>query len=476
MFIAKTEDDLKYLLDRCNKEAFGFDTETNFLNPFIKVPEPKLLCYSLAWLSDDEEAWCVPTSDALMKSGNCTFTKDTVTNYTERILFESPQPLFIHNAAYDLLVLHELFNGRQPKNFTADTMILLNLYHHANKSAALKENTHLIQLPAYKDPIKDWLEEQSKIKPVVEKVKRKKGDPKPEKLVKKQLGFEDVPLEIIAPYAAMDALAVTRLINFLKKNMAKSLWNFYFRIPHKVLLTSNELACEGLVFSRDRFVLSKLLYEKEILETYESGIKLIDPFITDKDTFNIASSQQLGEILFNKEKLNLPVFNKTKKGASSTGQKALDDLILFHPFIFKLSKLRKLLKLYSTYSFRGYGGTMSEGSRRYKKTGNWTINSQYRQTNRTARLGSTNFTGHGGKTKKGGPVLTLPAQGSMVKHYFNPNAISEAENILYDKIVMKLSDQDKAKVESALTFDVSLAIKPVKGAKGNINEDDDTDI
>ena len=64
----------------------------------------------------------------------------------------------------------------------------------------------------------------------------------------------------------------------------------------------------------------------------------------------------------------------------------------------------------------------------------------------------------------------------MVKHYFNPNAISEAENILYDKIVMKLSDQDKAKVESALTFDVSLAIKPVKGAKGNINEDDDTDI
>ena len=163
LFVAKTEDDLLYLRDRCFKEPFGCDTETSFLNAFIKSPTPRLLCYSLAWLSDENEGWCIPTSDALIASGQCTFSKETVMKYTEEIFFGSDQPQFWHNFAYDGLVLHELFNGRKPKNFMADTMVLLTLYHHASKSAALKENTHLIGLPAYKDPIKDWIHEQATI-------------------------------------------------------------------------------------------------------------------------------------------------------------------------------------------------------------------------------------------------------------------------------------------------------------------------
>jgi len=164
--------------------------------------------------------------------------------------------------------------------------------------------------------------------------------------------------------------------------------------------------------------------------------------------------------------LNLPVFHKTKKTKSaSTDQKALDDLILFHPFIFKLSKLKKLLKLYSTYSYRGYKGVLNEGSRSYKRVGHWTINSQYKQTNRTARLGSTNFTQHHGITKTGGPILTLPAQGSMVKHIFNPNIVSEAENILFDKILAKLPEQDRLKIQKTEAFDISVIIKPDKSSK-----------
>jgi len=474
LYTATTEEDLIYLRDRCMKEPCGFDTETNFLNPFIKDPAPKLLCYSLAWLSDEDEAWCIPASDALIASGKCTFTKETLFKYSEEIFFNSTQPMFIHNAAYDLLVLHELFDGRQPKNFMADTMILLNLFHHANKSAALKENTHLINLPAYKDPIKDWLEEQTKI--FSKKKKEAKGKAAKEALGNKTYGYEDVPLEIISPYSSMDALAVVRLINFLKKNMAKSLWNFYYKVPHKVILTANELACEGYILSRDRFLASKLEYEKQIVETHKDGLKLIDKYIDDKDTFNIVSSKQLGDILFNENKLNLPIFHRTPKKAPSTDQKALDDLILFHPFIFKLSKLKKLLKLYSTYSYRGYVGTLNEGSRQYKCVGHWTLNSQYRQTNRTARLGSTNFTNHNGQKKKGGPILTLPAQGSMVKQYFCPNVVSQAENILYDKIVAKLSETDRQKVNNALVFDVSLQIKPAKASKKTGDDEDDDSV
>ena len=462
LYVAKTEDDLKYLKDRCFREAFGADTETNFLNPFVKDPEPKLLCYSLAWPTDDEEAWCIPTSEALIQSGNCLFNRETVMKYTEEIFFESLQPQFWHNFAYDGLALFELFK-KKPKNFMADTMVLLNLYHYASKSAALKNNTHLIHLPAYKEPIKDWLEEQTKI--LSKRRKEAKGKAAKDAIEKKIYGYEDVPLNIIAPYAAMDALAVVRLINFLKANLPKSLWKFYYKIPHKVIQTANELACEGYTISRDRFLFSKIEFENQISETHKSAMSLIDKYIDDKANFNIVSSQQLGDILFNKDKLNLPVFHKTKKTKSaSTDQKALDDLILFHPFIFKLSKLKKLLKLYSTYSYRGYSGVLNEGSRSYKRVGHWTINAQYKQTNRTARLGSTNFTQHHGVKKTGGPILTLPAQGSMVKHIFNPNVVSEAENVLYDKIVAKLSEADKLKIKQAEAFDISVNIKPDKNA------------
>lgn len=440
--VAKTIEDLQYLADRCSREPFGFDTETNFLNPYLKDPEPKLLCYSLAWLSDEEEGWCVPVSDRLMKSGECTFTKEDVDKFSKQIFFETTQPMFIHNAAYDLLVLHELYDGRQPKNFMGDTMVLLNLYHHASKSAALKENTHLIHLPAYKDPVKDWIDAQPK----------EKG--------KKSLGYEDVPLDILAPYASMDAIAVIRLINFLKKNMARSLWSFYYKIPHKLILTANELANEGYTISRDRFNFTKFSLETQIRETYKEAIETVKEHITPQ--FNIGSNQQLATLMFDKKKLNLPIFSKTKGGAAATGQKALDDLILFHPFIFKLSKLKKLQKLYSTYSYKGYAGVLNEGSKKYKRVGHWTINAQYKQTNRTARLASSNFNQHHGIKKKGGNVLTLPGQGSMVKHYFNPNIVSEAENILYSKIVEKLSDEDKEKLSASEVYDISVEVKPEK--------------
>lgn len=445
LYVARTKQDLDYLKDRCFKEPFGFDTETNFLNPFVKLPEPRLLCYSLAWLTDEEEGWCIPTTQSLLDSGNCLFDKKTVDSYTNDILFESPKGMFIHNAAYDLLVLHELFNGKQPKNFMADTMILLNLYHHASKSAALKENTHLIGLPAYKDPIKDWIEAQAK----------QSGT--------KGLGYEDVPLEILAPYAAMDAIAVVRLMNFLRKNMDRSLWEFYYRIPHNLILTANELACEGYTISKDRFNYTKFSLETQIKTTYTDCIDSVKEHVTSD--FNIASGKQLATLLFDKKKLNLPIFNKTKKGAAATNQKALDDLILFHPFIFQLAKLKKLQKLYSTYSYKGYSGVLNEGSKLFKRIGHWTINAQYKQINRTARLASSNFNLHHGIKKKGGNVLTLPGQGSMVKHYFNPNSVAEAENVLYDRIVSVLSVEDKAKLIAAEQQDISTETKPAPPVK-----------
>lgn len=436
--IATTIEDLEYITNKCMTEPFGLDTETNFLNPFVKDPAPQVLCYSIAWLSDEEEGWCIPMNQNLIDSGQCKFTMAQSKAYAEKIFFESPQSMYIQNGAYDLLLLYELFDGRQPKNFAGDTMLLLNLYHHANKSCALKENTDIINLPAYKDPIKQWIEEQPKVKG-------------------KKMGFADVPLSIIGPYAAMDAIAVCRLINFMKKHLARSLWKFYYMAPHKVLQTANELCWEGYTISRDRFNYTKFILESEIETSYKDARGSIKEHINEE--FNIGSPKQLSEILF--EKLKLPVFNKTPKGVAATSAKALDDLILFHPFIFKLARVRKLLKLYSSYSIKGYTGVLNTGSRQRKRTGNWTLNAQYNQTNRTARLASRNFNGHTESVKKGGNILTLPAQGSLVKHYFIPSNVAEIENSLYQEILDCLPKDKQEEFKLLESEDKSVIIKPV---------------
>lgn len=425
--IATSRDDLEYIRHRCFSESFGMDTETNFLNPFVKDPEPKLLCYSIAWPSDEEEGWCIPTSQHLIDSGNCQFSKDESWAIANEIFFESEKPMVIHNAQYDLLVLYELFNGRKPKNFFADTMLLLNLYHHAAKSSALKENTDLINLPAYKDPIKDWINAQPKVKG-------------------KKYTFEDVPLSIIGPYAAMDAIAVVRLFNFLKKNMDRSLWEFYYKIPAKVLDLSNELTIKGYRVSQDRVAYSKIKLAKEISTSYSVALCSIPPRHLTPE-FNINSGKQLAELLFTK--LNLPVLKKTPKGTPATDSKSLDDLILFHPFIFHLVKYKKLSKLYGTY-IKGLRGTLNSGSRHKPRYGNFTFNAQYRQLNRTARLGSSNMSGHNDIDKTGGNILTLPAKGSLVKHFLIPDEIVDLENKFYDKLVSLFTEDEKKQLDAAL--------------------------
>jgi hypothetical protein len=440
--IAKTRADLEYIKKRCMEEPFGFDTETNFLNPFLRTPEPKLLCYSVAWLSDEDEGWCVPTNQKHIDEIGAEYSLQESLSVAEDIFFESTQSMYIHNAIYDLLVLWELFGGRQPKNFAADTMLMLNLYHMASKSASLENNVALVGLPEYKNVAKDYL-------------LAKRG----KKTLRGFAGFDSVPLEIIGPYAAMDAIAVVRLVNFLLPELGKDVLTFYYKVPHAVLLTSLELCINGYQLSRDRFNFTKLSVEDLIVETYTLAKSLVANHIGPE--FNIASGDQVADLLF--KKLKLPSTTKTEGGKDATGSKVLDDLILFHPFIFYLSKVKKLQKVYSSY-VKGYFNVLGSGSRVLKKTNSWTFNAQYRQTNRTARLSSSNLFGYDGTSKKGGNILTLPAAGSMVKHFFIPEPVVDLENKLYDALLKELEKTDPVKyaeVVHALTRDISTITKPV---------------
>ncbi len=63
--------------------------------------------------------------------------------------------------------------------------------------------------------------------------------------------------------------------------------------------------------------------------------------------FNIRSSQQLGQVLF--ETLGLKTAGKTPKGSASTSQAALEKLQGQHPIIDEIMEFRKLEKMRSTY-------------------------------------------------------------------------------------------------------------------------------
>lgn len=112
---------------------------------------------------------------------------------------------------------------------------------------------------------------------------------------------------------------------------------------------------------------------KEEIETLKQDI-----YQLSGEEFNINSTQQLGNILF--EKLKLPVYKKTKKGYSTDGD-VLEKLRPEHPVIEKLLEYRSLVKLNSTYV---------EGLLPYANPQTHRIHSYFHQTiTATGRISST---------------------------------------------------------------------------------------
>lgn len=118
----------------------------------------------------------------------------------------------------------------------------------------------------------------------------------------------------------------------------------------------------GIVFYEIEMPLSEVLFQME-REGFEIDTELLNSFsqqyagsietlkgqiyeLAGTDDFNIASTKQLGSILF--EKLGLPVVKKTKTGYS-TNAEVLEKLSGMHPIIDKISEYRLLTKLKSTY-------------------------------------------------------------------------------------------------------------------------------
>ena len=161
---------------------------------------------------------------------------------------------------------------------------------------------------------------------------------------KKQLTFNQVPVETAAPYAAEDADLVLRLHQTLYPRLKQfeKQCELLENIEMPLLPVLSRIERTGVRVDSD--MLARQSSElSERIDTLEQ--QAFDQVGAD---FNIASPKQIQEILF--EKLQLPVISKTPKGQPSTSESVLQELAEQHELPKLILEHRALSKLRSTYT------------------------------------------------------------------------------------------------------------------------------
>jgi DNA polymerase-1 len=154
-----------------------------------------------------------------------------------------------------------------------------------------------------------------------------------------------VPIEKVAPYAAMDAIAVIRLMPGLMAELkANSALKLFEEIEMPLVPVIADMEMKGIALDID--FLKKMSAELQIrMNELESSI-----YSMVGEPFNINSTQQLSNALFTRLKLVPPDrTRKTESGNYSTSAEVLESLKGKHPVVDLLLEYRELSKLKSTY-------------------------------------------------------------------------------------------------------------------------------
>jgi len=286
------------------QESFCFDTETTSLNAL----EAQLVGMAISF--KEHEAYYIP------------FPEDQT---EAKKILDLLQPAFKatiikkigQNLKYDLLVLKKYnFEVVSP---LFDTML-----------------AHYLLEPEMRHGMDTLAEVYLNYSPVsIEQLIGKKGA--------KQGSMRDVAIEAITEYAAEDADITYQLYKFfnplVKEQLLEPLFN-EVEMPLSEVLAEMEL--EGIKIDTKALAEFSTLLQGEI-EVVEKQI-----FEHAGVQFNIASPKQLGEILFDRLKLD-PNAKKTKTGQYATGEEILSKLDTDHPIVANILDYREFQKLKSTY-------------------------------------------------------------------------------------------------------------------------------
>ena len=162
---------------------------------------------------------------------------------------------------------------------------------------------------------------------------------------KNQLTFDKIVLDVASEYAAEDADVTMKLHQTLFPELEKTptLLKLFNEIEMPLVRVLSHIERNGVLIDPQ-----KLLAQSQEIEQRLAEVEAEVHQVAGQE-FNLASTKQLQEILF--EKLGLPVKKKTPKGAPSTNEEVLEELAQEGHIVPKLLiEHRGLSKLKSTYT------------------------------------------------------------------------------------------------------------------------------
>jgi len=235
-----------------------------------------------------------------------------------RPLFDSPAITWIgQNLKYDLLVLK--WYGITLKGPVFDTML-----------------AHYVIEPEGKRGMDLLSAQYLGYEPVhIEELIGKKG--------KGQGNMKDVELEKIKDYAAEDADITLQLKHiFLPQLGKKEVERVFYEVENPLVKVLTDMEFEGIRVDTD-FLIE---YSKELDRDARQAEERV--YTQAGERFNLGSPKQLGEVLFERMKLD-PKAKKTKTGQYATGEDVLLKLASRHQIVDDILAYRELTKLKSTY-------------------------------------------------------------------------------------------------------------------------------
>ncbi|EAT14570.1 DNA polymerase I [Desulfuromonas acetoxidans] len=289
-------------------EVISVDTETTSLNPLLA--EVVGFCFAV----EPGHGWYVPV-------GHCgggaeeQLPRDEVVAQVQPLLEDATLAKVGQNLKYDALVLRRA--GIALRGVVADTMLQSYLLYPAARSHGLDALAadHLgYKMISYSEVAGTG---------------------------KKQIGFDEVALDVATRYAAEDADITLQLYQRFDAELDGTLRELFETVEMPLLQVLIDMEWWGVRVDRERL--------DALSAGFSTSIKQLEQQIYELagEEFNINSPKQLGVILF--EKLDLPHGKKTKTGWS-TAVDVLKNLADKHDVVALILQYRSLAKLKGTYT------------------------------------------------------------------------------------------------------------------------------
>ena len=161
----------------------------------------------------------------------------------------------------------------------------------------------------------------------------------------RQIGFDEVDIDVAGQYAAQDADITLRLHRTLRRRLREipDLERLYTEIEQPLVPVLQKMEYGGVLVDADMLHRQSRELAESIAETASAA------HVAGKGPFNLDSPKQLQQILF--ERLEIPSTAKTPKGQPSTAERVLQELAgKGHELPGLILQYRGLSKLKSTYT------------------------------------------------------------------------------------------------------------------------------